>query len=89
MDNKSVFLNGFIKEVYVKQPASFESSTFSYHVFKLNKDLYGLKQAPRAWYKWLSTFMIENNLKHGKVDTITLFRKEFYNYFIIFQIYVW
>ncbi|GJW29518.1 retrovirus-related pol polyprotein from transposon TNT 1-94 [Tanacetum coccineum] len=48
MDVKSVFLNGKLKEVYVKQPPSFESSEFPNHVCKLEKALYGLKQAPRA-----------------------------------------
>nr|GEV57257.1 zinc finger, CCHC-type [Tanacetum cinerariifolium] len=51
MDVKSAFLNGKLKkEVYVKQPPGFESSTFPNHVCKLDKALYGLKQAPRAWY---------------------------------------
>ncbi|GJV00256.1 ribonuclease H-like domain-containing protein [Tanacetum coccineum] len=48
MDVKSAFLNGKLKEVYVKQPSGFESSKFPNHVCKLDKALYGLKQAPRA-----------------------------------------
>ncbi|GJR27114.1 retrovirus-related pol polyprotein from transposon TNT 1-94 [Tanacetum coccineum] len=49
MDVKSAFLNKKLKqEVYVKQPLGFESSEFSYYVYKLDKALYGLKQAPRA-----------------------------------------
>ena len=63
MDVKSAFLNGYLKEeVYVKQPPGFESHDFPNHVFKLDKALYGLKQAPRAWYKRLSSFLIENDL---------------------------
>jgi len=63
MDVKSAFLNEYLKEeVYVKQPHSFESHDFPNHVFKLDKALYGLKQAPRAWYKRLSSFLIENDL---------------------------
>ncbi|GJY19256.1 retrovirus-related pol polyprotein from transposon TNT 1-94 [Tanacetum coccineum] len=51
MDVKSAFLNGKLKkEVYVKQPPSFESSEFPNHVNKVDKSLYGLKQAPRAWH---------------------------------------
>ncbi|GJX88142.1 retrovirus-related pol polyprotein from transposon TNT 1-94 [Tanacetum coccineum] len=50
MDVKSAFLNGKQKEVYVKQPPSFESSKFLDYVCKLDKALYRLKQAPRAWY---------------------------------------
>ena len=49
MDVKSTFLNGYImKEVYVKQPPSFENEIFQNHVYKLTKALYDLKQAPRA-----------------------------------------
>ena len=48
MDVKSTFLNGFILEVYVKQPPNFENETFPNHVFKLTKALYSLKQTPRA-----------------------------------------
>ena len=44
MDVKSTFLNSFIsKEMYVKQPPSFENETFPHHIFKLSKALYGLK----------------------------------------------
>ena len=49
IDVKSAFLNGFLnKEVYVKQPPSFEKDEAPNHVFKLTKALYGLKQALRA-----------------------------------------
>ena len=75
MDVKSAFLNGFIKEeVYVKQPPGFEDHKYSDHVFKLTKALYDLKQAPRVWYEHLSSFLLQNNFKRGKVDT-TLFIK--------------
>ncbi|GJR47763.1 retrovirus-related pol polyprotein from transposon TNT 1-94, partial [Tanacetum coccineum] len=49
MNVKSAFLNGKLKEVYVKQPPGFESSEFPDYVCKLDKTLYGLKQAPKAW----------------------------------------
>ncbi|GJV54994.1 retrovirus-related pol polyprotein from transposon TNT 1-94 [Tanacetum coccineum] len=49
-DVKSAFLNGKLKEVYVKKPPGFESSEFPNHVFRLDKTLYGHKQSPRAWY---------------------------------------
>ncbi|GKB24633.1 retrovirus-related pol polyprotein from transposon TNT 1-94 [Tanacetum coccineum] len=54
MDVKSAFLNGKLKEVYVKQSPGFESGEFPNHVCKLDKALYGLKQAPRAWYETLN-----------------------------------
>ena len=76
MDVKSVFLNGFIEEeVYVEQPAGFESFDYPNHVFKLSKALYGLKQAPKAWYERLSNFLLEKGFSKGKVDT-TLFIKK-------------
>ena len=70
---KYAFLNGFIsEEVYVKQLPDFENETFPHHVFKLSKALYGLKQASIAWYERLSSFLLKNGFKRGKVDT-TLF----------------
>ena len=88
MDVKSVFLNDFIKEeVYVEQPPRFEDHKHPDHVFKLTKALYGLKQAPRAWYECLSSFLLQNNFKRGKVDT-TLFIKNTDTDMIIVQIYV-
>nr|GEU68599.1 retrovirus-related Pol polyprotein from transposon TNT 1-94 [Tanacetum cinerariifolium] len=72
IDVKSAFLNGKLKEVYVKQPPDFESNEFPNHVCKLDKALYGLKQAPRAWYKTLSTFLTEHKFARGKIDN-TLF----------------
>ena len=88
MDVKSAFLNGFInEEVYVKQPPSFENHKFPNHVFKLSKPLYGLRQAPRAWYERLSSFLLNNDFKIGKIDT-TLFVKHEKHDILIVQIYV-
>ncbi|KAL0292632.1 UNVERIFIED_CONTAM: Retrovirus-related Pol polyprotein from transposon RE1 [Sesamum calycinum] len=47
-DVKSAFLNGFLEEVYVQQPKSYELKGEEMKVYKLRKALYGLKQAPRA-----------------------------------------
>ena len=70
MDVKSAFLNGYIKEeVYVEQPPGFEDHKYPNHVFKLSKALYGLKQALKVWYERLSSFLLHNNFKRGKVDT--------------------
>jgi len=75
MDVKSAFMNGFInEEVYVKQPPRFEDKEKPQHVYKLVKALYGLKQAPRAWYKTMSSFLVQNGFTRGIMDT-TLFRK--------------
>ena len=48
MDVKIAFLNGFIRDVYVEQPPSFEDYKFPNHIYKLKKALYGLKQAPKS-----------------------------------------
>jgi len=88
MNVKSTFLNGLIQEeVYVEQPLGYESDTLPHHVFKLNQTLYGLKQAPRAWYENLSSFLLENGFKQGKVDT-TSFHKNYDFQFILVQVYV-
>ena len=75
MDVNSAFLNGIInEEIYIEQPLRFESHEFSNNVYKLNKALYGLKQAPRAWYKRLSTFLLDNKFTKESID-ITLFNE--------------
>lgn len=69
------FLNGFTnEEVYVRQPLGFEDKEKPQHVYKIVKALYELKQALKAWYERLSSFVVQNGLSRGIVDT-TLFRK--------------
>ena len=63
------------------------NETLPHHVLKLSKALYGLKQASRAWYKRLSSFMLKNGFKRGKID-ITLFIIHEKDDFLIIQIYV-
>ena len=58
---------------------------FLHHVFKLSKALYSLKQAPRAGYEKLSSFLLKNGFKRGKVD-ITLFIMHKKHDFLIVQI---
>ncbi|GKF83973.1 retrovirus-related pol polyprotein from transposon TNT 1-94, partial [Tanacetum coccineum] len=88
IDVKSAFLNGKLKEeVYVKQPPDFESSEFPDYVCKLNKALYGLKQAPRAWYKTLSTFLIQNKFTRGRIDNILFIYKSNGDVLLV-QVYV-
>ena len=87
MDVKSAFLNGFIEEVYVRQPPGFENPKFPNRVFKLQKALYGLKQAPRAWYDRLKKFLLGKGFKMGSVDK-TLFLLSHGNDLLIVQIYV-
>ena len=87
MDVMSAFLNGDLKEVFVKNPPRFDDVELLEHVFKLNKALYGLKQAPRAWYERLPKFMLKNGFKGGKIDnTLFLLKRE--QELLIIQVYV-
>nr|GEY76623.1 putative ribonuclease H-like domain-containing protein [Tanacetum cinerariifolium] len=75
MDVKSAFLYGKIEEeVYVCQPPGIKDLDFPDKVYKVKKALYGLHQAPRAWYKTLSTYLLDNGFKRGQIDK-TLFIK--------------
>jgi len=69
------------------QPLGFENNEFPNQVFKLDKALYSLKQALRAWYERLSKFLLENDLRRGKVDN-TLFLKFKGEHLLIVQVYI-
>ena len=50
MDNKTAFLNGFIKdELYMMQPEGFVDPKGANKVSKLQRSIYGLVQASRSW----------------------------------------
>jgi hypothetical protein len=87
MDVKSAFLNGFLEDVYVKQPSGFESVEFPHKVYRLRKALYGLKQAPRAWYGRLRGFLFSKGFEMGKVDK-SLFLLRQGDDIVIVQLYV-
>ncbi|GJT53819.1 putative ribonuclease H-like domain-containing protein [Tanacetum coccineum] len=88
MDVKSAFLYGKIEEeVYVCQPLGFEDPEFPDRVNKVEKALYGLHQAPRAWYKTLSTYLLDNGFQRGKIDK-TLFIKRDKSDILLVQVYV-
>ncbi|GJX12088.1 putative ribonuclease H-like domain-containing protein [Tanacetum coccineum] len=77
MDVKSAFLYGTIeKEVYVCQPPGFKDPYFPDKVYKVEKALYGLHQAPRAWYKTLSTYLIENGFRRCTIDKTLFIKKD-------------
>ncbi|GKE42947.1 putative ribonuclease H-like domain-containing protein, partial [Tanacetum coccineum] len=56
-------------------------------VYKVEKALYGLHQAPRAWYKTLSTYLLENGFRRGTIDK-TLFIKNDKGDILLVQVYV-
>ncbi|GKC33935.1 putative ribonuclease H-like domain-containing protein [Tanacetum coccineum] len=88
MDVKSAFLYDTIdEEVYVCQPPSFEDPQFPDKVYKVEKALYGLHQAPRAWYKTLSTYLIENRFRRCTID-MTLFIKKDKGDILLVHVYV-
>ncbi|GJV90591.1 putative ribonuclease H-like domain-containing protein [Tanacetum coccineum] len=88
MDVKSAFLYGTIgEEVYVQQPLGFVDPAHPNKVYKVIKALYGLHQAPRAWYKTLSTFLLENGFRRGTIDK-TLFIKKNKSDIMLVQVYV-
>jgi Reverse transcriptase (RNA-dependent DNA polymerase) len=63
MDVKSVFLNGVLEEVYVKQPLGYINLGKEHKVLRLKKALYGLKQAARAWNTRIDSYFKENDFK--------------------------
>nr|GEW30276.1 hypothetical protein [Tanacetum cinerariifolium] len=88
MNVKSDFLYGNIKEeVYVCQPLGFKDPDFPDRVYKVEKALYGLHQAPKAWYKILSTYLLDNGFQRGKIDK-TLFIKRYKGDILLVQVYV-
>nr|GEW36421.1 putative ribonuclease H-like domain-containing protein [Tanacetum cinerariifolium] len=88
MDVKSAFLYEKIEEgVYVCQTPGFEDPDFSDKLYKIKKTLYGLHQAPRAWYKTLSTYLLDNGFHRGKIDK-TLFIRRYKGDILLVQVYV-
>ncbi|GJV57161.1 putative ribonuclease H-like domain-containing protein [Tanacetum coccineum] len=88
IDVKSAFLYGTIgEEVYVQQPPRFVDPAHPNKVYKVIKALYGLHQEPRAWYKTLSSFLLENGFRRGTIDK-TLFIKKNKSDIMLVQVYV-
>ncbi|GJR44611.1 putative ribonuclease H-like domain-containing protein [Tanacetum coccineum] len=75
------------EEVYVCQPPGFEDPQFPDKVYKVEKALYCLHQAPKAWYKTLSTYLLENGFRRGTIDK-TLFIKKDKGDILLVQVYV-
>nr|GEV57997.1 hypothetical protein [Tanacetum cinerariifolium] len=85
---KSAFLYGKIEdEVYVCQPPGFEDIDFPDKVYKVEKALYGLHRETRAWYKTLSTYLMDNGFHRGQIDK-TLFIKRHKDDILLVEVYV-
>ncbi|GJV24806.1 putative ribonuclease H-like domain-containing protein [Tanacetum coccineum] len=48
---------------------------FPDRVYKVEKALYRLHQTPRAWYETLSTYLLDNGFKRGKIDKTLFIRR--------------
>ena len=57
MDIKTAFLNGELKEMYMKQPEGYVVKGKEDLVCKLWKSIYGLKQSPRCWNSALDDYL--------------------------------
>nr|GEZ46960.1 putative ribonuclease H-like domain-containing protein [Tanacetum cinerariifolium] len=73
-----------LPNVYVCQPPGFEDP---HYPDKVEKALYCLHQAPRAWYKTLSTYLLENKFRRGIIDK-TLFIKKDKGDLLLVKVYV-
>nr|GEU87747.1 uncharacterized mitochondrial protein AtMg00810-like [Tanacetum cinerariifolium] len=75
------------EEVYVCQPPGFKDPDFIDRVYKVKKTLYGLHQAPRAWYKTLSTYLLDTRFQRWKINK-ALFIKRHNGDILLVQVYV-
>nr|GEW40832.1 ribonuclease H-like domain-containing protein [Tanacetum cinerariifolium] len=69
------------------QEEGFEDPDFPDKVYKVEKALSGLHQSPRAWYKTLSTYLLDNGFHRGKIDK-TLFIRRYKDDILLVQVYV-
>ncbi|GJS88996.1 putative ribonuclease H-like domain-containing protein [Tanacetum coccineum] len=61
---------------YESATKGFKDPEFPNKVYKVEKALYGLHQAPRAWYKTLSTYLLENGFRRGTIDKTLFIKKD-------------
>jgi hypothetical protein len=74
LDIQKTFLHGVLeKEIYMSQPAGYETKENPDFVCWLDKTIYGLKEAPRAWYSRLSSKLIGLRFTPSKADTSLFF----------------
>ncbi|GJZ77134.1 putative ribonuclease H-like domain-containing protein [Tanacetum coccineum] len=69
------FMNFIVYQMDVKSAFFFEDPDFPDRGYKVEKALYDLHQAPRAWYETLSTYLLDNRFKRGKIDKTLFIRR--------------
>ncbi|GJV14781.1 retrovirus-related pol polyprotein from transposon TNT 1-94 [Tanacetum coccineum] len=84
---KTSFLNGPLKEVFVREPGEFVDPDFPNYVYCLKKLCMISNKSPRAWYDKLSSFLIDHHFTKGIVDP-TLFTRRHGDDILLVQIYV-
>ncbi|GLI71559.1 hypothetical protein VaNZ11_016806 [Volvox africanus] len=67
LDVSTAFLNGDLKEIWMKQPQGYNSDMPG-AACRLIKSIYGLKQASRCWYDKLCEKFAEIGLRPAKAD---------------------
>ena len=87
MDVKSVFLNGELEEVYIKQLEGFPLTIEKDMVCRLKKSFCGLKQAPRTQYARLDKYLEKLGFAKGTIDS-NLYFKEIENGLLIIIVFV-
>lgn len=88
LDVNNAFLQGKLtEEVHMAQPVGFIDKDHPDYVCQLQKAISGLKQAFRAWYKELSSFLLEFSF-HNSIGDASLFIYKEQSHIIYFLVYV-
>ncbi|MBW0482496.1 hypothetical protein O181_022211 [Austropuccinia psidii MF-1] len=75
LDIKSAFLNAPLEEdIYLTIPQGLDRDK-KHTCLKLKKAIYGLKQAPLAWYKRLSSWLVNFGFNISKADSYVFYLK--------------
>lgn len=86
MDVKSYFLNGVIKRGSLCRTRKvFEDPYFSKNMIRLTRALYGLNKSHHAWYKMLTTFLLNNDFLKGGCEKLLFVSRHYYKIGWVFQ----
>ncbi|KAJ8523263.1 hypothetical protein ON010_g17600 [Phytophthora cinnamomi] len=85
IDFDTAFLNSWMRDIYMEQPAYFNDGTGP--VCLLQKGLYGLKQAAWLWYQTLHAFLLKTGFKRSTFD-VGLYYKQIGDRILLLVVYV-